>query len=132
MEPSEFYTVVRQQANLESVEEAEELSDAVLRTLGERLSSGATSDLAEYLPEEPAAALETDSEPESFGPDKFLARIAERAGVEEACAERAIRATTAALETAAAGSEYRDVRQQLPSEYGTLFQEPEDAESRAA
>lgn len=131
MEPSEFYTIVRQQADLESVEEAEDASKTVLRTLGERLSAGAVSDLTGYLPEELTAELETDSEPESFGPEEFLERVAERAGIDEEFARRVTRATTDALAEAAPGNEYRDVRQQLPDEYGTLFQGVDDAEERA-
>lgn len=132
MEPSEFYTMVRQQADLESVEEAEDASKPVLRTLGERLSAGAVDDLTSYLPEELAAELETDSEPESFGPEEFVARVAERVDVDEELAKRVTRATTDALAEAAPGSEYRDVRQQLPDEYGTLFQGVENAEKRTS
>lgn len=132
MEPSEFYTMVRQQADLESVEEAEDASKPVLQTLGERLSAGAVDDLTSYLPEELAAELETDSEPESFGPEEFVARVAERVGVDEELAKRVTRATTDALAEAAPGSEYRDVRQQLPDEYGTLFQGAENAEERTS
>ncbi|WP_336363780.1 DUF2267 domain-containing protein [Halalkalicoccus salilacus] len=132
MEPSEFYTMVRQQADLESVEEAEDASKPVLRTLGERLSAGAVDDLTSYLPEELAAELETDSEPESFGPEEFVARVAERVDVDEELAKRVTRATTDVLAEAAPGSEYRDVRQQLPDEYGTLFQGAENAEERVS
>lgn len=132
MEPSEFYTIVRQQADLGSVEKAEDASKPVLRTLGERLSAGAVDDLTGYLPEELAAELETDSEPEAFGPEEFVARVAKRADVDEELAKRVTRATTDALAEAAPGSEYRDVRQQLPDEYGTLFQGVENAGERAS
>lgn len=46
MEPSEFYTIVRQQADLESNGEAEPVADAVLETLSERLSPGETEETA--------------------------------------------------------------------------------------
>lgn len=134
MEPSEFYTMVRQQAELESVEEAEELSEPVLRTLGERLSAGQIDDLVGFLPDEIATELETDaesgSEPEAFGPEEFVDRVAERADADDELARRVTRATTDALAEAAPGEEYRNARQQLPEGYGTLFQETEDAEER--
>lgn len=131
MEPSEFYTMVRQQTNLDSIEQIEEPTKAVLRTLGERLSSGEVADLLEFLPDELASALENDAEAETFGPEEFTARVADRADVDESFAERVTRATTDALAEAAPGDEYRDARQQLPQEYGTLFQEAENAEERA-
>lgn len=130
MEPSEFYTMVRQQANLESTEEAEPLSRTVLETLGERLSAGQVEGIAEYLPEELAAELDTEDEPEAFGVEEFRSRVADRADVDEGIAERATRATTDALAEAVAGSEFHDTRQQLPDEYGALFQEVDDAEER--
>jgi uncharacterized protein (DUF2267 family) len=132
MEPSEFYTIVRQQTDLESVEEAETLAEAVLETLGERLSAGAVEDLTGFLPDELAAHLEADDEPEDFDVEEFIARVADRAGVDEEFAQRGTLATTDALAEAAPGSEYRDARQQLPAEYGMLFQAAEDAEGRVA
>lgn len=131
MEPSEFYTVVRQQANLESTEEAEPLSRAVLETLAECLSAGQTEEIAAYLPEELAEALDTDDDPESFDVGEFLSRVADRAGVGEDIAKRATQATTDALAEAVAGSEFHDARQQLPDEYGTLFQDAGNVENRS-
>lgn len=131
MEPSEFYTMVRQQADLDSIEEIDGPTEAVLRTLGERLSGGQVDDLTEFLPGELAATLESDGEPEAFDPEEFLARVADRSDVDEEFAGRVTRATTDALAEVAPGSEYRDVRQQLPDEYGTLFQEAETAEERS-
>ncbi|MDL5361008.1 DUF2267 domain-containing protein [Halalkalicoccus sp. NIPERK01] len=120
MEPSEFYTIVRQQANLESAEEAEAAADAVLETFAERLSPGESEEIAERLPDEPAGAIGTDDEGEDFGPEEFRTRVERRAGIDEDLATRATRATVHALEEAA-GEAFTDVREQFPAEYDDLF-----------
>lgn len=120
MEPSEFYTIVRQQATLESVEEAETVADAVLETFAERLSAGESEEIAGELPDELAGAIGTGDEGEDFGPDEFRTRVERRADVDEDLAVQAIRATVRALEEAA-GEAFTDVREQFPGEYDGLF-----------
>lgn len=120
MEPSEFYTIVRQQANLDSNEEAETAADAVLETFAERLSRGESEEIAGQLPDEPAGVIGTDDEGEDFGPDEFRTRVEHRAGIDEELATRATRATVHALEEAAGGA-FSTVREQFPAEYDDLF-----------
>lgn len=120
MEPSEFYTIVRQQADLESNGEAEPAADAVLETLSERLSPGETEEIAEELPDELAGVIGSEGTSEGFGPDEFRTRVEERAEVDAALAERATRATIHALEEAV-GEAFVDIREQFPAEYDGLF-----------
>lgn len=127
MEPSEFYTMVRQQADLESNGEAETAVEAVLETLSERLAPGETEEIAGELPNELAGMLETEDASEEFGPDEFLARVENRAGADEEFATLATRATTHALEEAV-GEAFVGVREQFPAEYEGLFASAADTQ----
>lgn len=127
MEPSEFYTIVRQQADLESNGEAETAARAVLETLSERLSPDEAEEIAGELPNELAGVLETEDAGEEFGPDEFIARVEKRAGVDEEFATLATRATTHALEDSV-GEAFVGVREQFPAEYDGLFASAADTQ----
>ncbi|MFC6904417.1 DUF2267 domain-containing protein [Halalkalicoccus tibetensis] len=127
MEPSEFYTMVRQQADLESNDEAETAAKAVLETLSERLAPGEAEEIAGELPNELAGTVGTEDASEEFGPEEFIARLEKRAGVDEEFATRATRATTHALEEAV-GEAFVDAREQFPAEYDELFASAADTQ----
>lgn len=127
MEPSEFYTIVRQQADLESNGEAETAVEAVLETLSERLAPGEAEEVAGGLPNELAGVIGTEEAGEEFDPEEFIARVEKRAGVDEEFATRATRATTHALEEAA-GEAFVGVREQFPAEYDGLFSSAADTQ----
>ncbi|GAB6878264.1 hypothetical protein JCM17823_05380 [Halorubrum gandharaense] len=66
-------------------DEAEIAARVTLRTLGERLSAGEVEDVVHFLPE-PAGEWMVDvsvDESGAFGREEFLARVAERADVDE-------------------------------------------------
>lgn len=127
MEPSEFYTMVRQQADLESNDEAETAAKAVLETLSERLSPGEAEEIAGELPNELAGVIGTEGAGEGFDSDEFLTRVGNRAGVDEEFATLATRATTHALEEAV-GESFVEVREQFPAEYDGLFASAADTQ----
>lgn len=80
MHAQEFYDGVRQRAGLDSVEEAERATEAVLTTLGERTTEGAAGNVAEALPAELAEPLdeETSGPADGYDLEEFLARVADR------------------------------------------------------
>lgn len=102
----------------------ETLTTATLRTLGERLSAGEAEDLATYLPPglRPALTEPASESQATFDVDEFLARVAERAGVDEPAAERGARAVLAVVADATGGHETKAARSQLPGAYDKLFE----------
>jgi uncharacterized protein (DUF2267 family) len=129
MDEQEFYDSVQQHATIESREFAERLTVAVLQTLGERLSGGEAADLGATLPGGFEAALrrEGDEDPTAFGPEEFRKRVVQRADALERDVEAGIRGVMAALADHGSRNELRAALEQLPQEYQTLFELPEQA-----
>lgn len=120
----EFLDVVERRADLESTDEARTAAAATLETLAERISAGQAADLAVYLPEplaEPLREAEGD-EPPDFGREEFLERVAGRGDVETDRAEERVRAVTDALSRTASNRELQKVIDQLPAQFGPLFE----------
>ena len=80
MAEPEFYARVSARAGV-PVETARALTEATLRTLAERISGGEADDLSAHVAHElrPLLARARVEDPEVFGYDEFLRRIAERA-----------------------------------------------------
>lgn len=76
-----FLGEVRQQANLDSVEAARELSEAVLRVLAAHSSAGQARDLAAYLPDQVSTALRTTRSAPGTEADEFFAQVDSHATV---------------------------------------------------
>jgi uncharacterized protein (DUF2267 family) len=130
----EFVHRVRGQANLESDEETEHVTIAVLSTLGERLSEGQVRDLAGELPDE-AAGMLTDtgvSEARSFSAEEFVERVGERESeveaIEDDDSRRHVQAVFLAVSEAVSDEQWSDLDDQLPAEYGDLYTVPGQAE----
>lgn len=118
---------IERQAELADRQQAEDVTQAVLSVLGERLKGGETSDLAAQLPGELADALPLSGAGEVFGVEEFDRRVAEREGGSCGLAE-AHRHSAAVLGTvlsAVSQGERRDVAAQLPAEYRDFL--PADA-----
>jgi len=120
MKHDEFLTKVGQRADV-SLETAEGLSAATLRTLAERISGGEAATLAAQLHAELKPYLTGASEPaESFDAEDFVRRVGERAGAEEATARTGAQAVFTTLREVVDGGSMQDVRAQLSRDYDAL------------
>ncbi|MEO3770305.1 DUF2267 domain-containing protein [Micromonospora sp. B9E7] len=109
-----------------SSERAVELTRAVLETFAERLTGGEVLDLAVQLPQPLQLVLKPSPSTEQadrFGAAEFVARVAGRAGVQEAAADDAVRAVFSTLREAITGGEFDDVVTQLPRDYRGLVEQ---------
>lgn len=122
MEDTEFYEAVRRRGGLESDDEAEAATEAVLATLSERVTDGAAADVAGALPDAVADPLANAGEAEAFGRREFLARVADRADESLDAARRRARAVLAAVDDAAPEEDVAALREQLPDSFATVFE----------
>jgi uncharacterized protein (DUF2267 family) len=97
----------------------------VLETLAVRISEGEVEDLMQRLPVDLTPALEgglaESRQATRMSLDEFLARVAEREGVDRDEAELHARAVFAALRDFVPGKEMYDVESELPREYAPLL-----------
>ncbi|MEH0830157.1 MULTISPECIES: DUF2267 domain-containing protein [unclassified Micromonospora] len=106
-------------------ERAVELTHATLETLAERLTGGEVLDLAIQLPTplqlvlKPSPSLEAA---QRFGAAEFVARVGQRAGVDEAAARKAVQAVFCTLREAVTGGEFDDLVTQLPRDYREMVE----------
>lgn len=133
MKRDEFLTTVQRRASLDETDEARAATDAVLATLGERITENEAEDLAAQLPRDVADAVTRDHESaESMSPDEFVDRVEQRTDDEQSLGdddgERYARAVLSTVDEAVTEGEAGDVRAQLPEEFGSLF----EAEGAAA
>jgi uncharacterized protein (DUF2267 family) len=120
MRHDEFMTKVGQRADI-SLEAADAVTSATLRTLAERVSGGAASELATPLPEELRTHLADADEPaEPFGADEFVRRVADRAATDADRATAGIRAVFVTLRETVPSGTLDNVETQLPKEYAGL------------
>jgi uncharacterized protein (DUF2267 family) len=102
-------------------DQAAALTEATLRTLGERLSAGEADDLPPHLPDRFRNLLIKSQEPAPGFPfDEFVRRVAERAGVDRDLAERGIGTVLQVMHDVVGHKEFQDVMSQLPREFGRL------------
>ncbi|HEV7906629.1 MAG TPA: DUF2267 domain-containing protein [Pseudonocardiaceae bacterium] len=125
MPADEFVRRVAQRAGLDD-EHTRKAVDAVLETLGERISGGEVDDLVGQLPEELHAPLRrgtdrTHGAAQKMSLDDFVRRVAEREGVPPDQAREHARAVFATLREAVTDKEFSDVTSQLPDEYDVLL-----------
>ena len=123
--------------------EAVRTTRAVLETLGERIGEGSATDIASPLPMEIDRYLLQVDHGQQYDFDEFVGRVHERmnyedldldtgygkpSGVDEADTVFRIKAVTALLSETIPGGEMGNVQDQLPEEFGEMF-ELVDAES---
>jgi uncharacterized protein (DUF2267 family) len=120
MDHDRFVAVVARMAGV-GREAAEHATRATLQTLAERLSPAEARDLVEQLPPELGPWLFTDGAAEGFDVDEFLRRVAKRAEVDLATAERHARAVFTALDRALSDDEFADMVAQLPKDFAFLL-----------
>jgi len=111
----EFIRSVAQGAAI-SYEDAERVTEATLRTLAERITGGEAKDLASQLPLQlkPFLTIGVREEAEAFDVDVFVARVADRAGIDPDQALAQLGAVFATLREAVTTGELDDIAAQLP------------------
>lgn len=122
--PHELIELTRQGADFESASEATETVEATLRALRTSISKGEATDIAQYLPATFGKIL-TEERAEPAQPielETFISDVAEETGVSEEIAEKRIRAVVAALKESVGEEEISNAEDQLPPEYGRLFE----------
>ncbi|MFB6221841.1 MAG: DUF2267 domain-containing protein [Halolamina sp.] len=122
--PHELVAITRHGADFESDEDAAATVEATLRALRSCISRGEATDIAHYLPAKFGKLL-TEREGESATPIElatFIGDVAEETGVPEETAEKRIRAVIAALKQTVGEDEIANAEDQLPPEYGRLFE----------
>ncbi|MEU8257261.1 DUF2267 domain-containing protein [Micromonospora inaquosa] len=106
-----------------SLEQARPLTEAVLRTLTERISGGEAAAMAPHLADELSPLLVKATEPaETFDYDEFLRRVADRAGIDRPAAERGARAVLQTMHRVVGHREFEDALAQLPADLRALAQ----------
>jgi uncharacterized protein (DUF2267 family) len=119
----EFLNKVQDRIGPAQPEEARRAIIATLETLGERISGGESSDLAEQLPEELKEPLRQAGEDnEEFSLDEFLKRVGERENIDTDEAREHVSAVMTVLKEAVSGGELDNIRAQLPQEFEPLFE----------
>jgi uncharacterized protein (DUF2267 family) len=96
------------------VETAERHARAVFAALGQALSAKELADLEAELPKDFAPLLPAGPAIETLAPEEFVARVADRAGLDEAGAWRATGAVLETLAERIAGGEVDDLIVRLP------------------
>ncbi|NES31984.1 DUF2267 domain-containing protein [Micromonospora terminaliae] len=119
----EFVAKVAERAGLPA-KTARSLTEATLRTLAERISGGEAADLADHVAHElrPLLARARPEEPEAFGYDEFLRRVADRAGTAPDIAAKGARAVLQTLHRVVGHAEFEQAMSELPREIGALAQ----------
>src|SRR5215208_707826 len=121
MKGDQFIAEIRNLAELNTNEDAQEATRATLETLRERLAGNEPSDLAAQLPPEIAPYVEGDGGREAFSVQEFYERVAHKEGIESEEAVKHARAVATVLQTAVTGGALEDVRSQLGADYEELF-----------
>ncbi|SCL28003.1 Uncharacterized conserved protein, DUF2267 family [Micromonospora rhizosphaerae] len=108
-----------------SSERAVELTRATLETLSERLTGGEVLDLAAQLPKPLQLVLKPSPGTEAadrFGAAEFVARVGQRARLDENGARDAVRAVFTTLREAVSGGEFDDLVVQMPRDYREMVE----------
>jgi len=111
---------VKIRAQLDNLQQAAEVSRAVLEALGERLFNNEADDLAAQLPEQLAQSLR-GHQSRAFGLDEFLAMIAGKTDASPDQAEHYAGTVIAVMKKFISEGELYDVQAQLPKEFSRLF-----------
>jgi uncharacterized protein (DUF2267 family) len=123
MQYAAFIDRVQERAGCDSQEEAVRATHATLETLGERLSTRETRQLAAELPQELRAYLLQRSAHQPFPLEEFFHRVSARGGVRWHQAVVHARAVIAVVGEAVSAGELEDVRTELAPDYDALFEE---------
>lgn len=123
MRYEEFLTQVRERTGLSSRTDAEQATQAVLRTLGERLQGGEPKNLASQLPPELGHYLLEPGAGDGvrLSEQDIYDLVSVREGVDTPIARVHVRAVASVLRDAVSEGEWQNVLAQLPSNLDHLF-----------
>lgn len=118
MQSEEFLARVQQRAGLTDLEQASQITEAVLAVLGQLRLRGETAYLASQLPEPLGDMLTEPTEQEDFSADEFLARLENQLGGSYNDAEQAARAVLTTVKEGVSEGERMDFLIELPEGFG--------------
>lgn len=130
MRYQEFIERVQARTHLNSYEEAEKTTMAVLETLGERLYKTERTKLAAELPKElkefvfrkqPKEAETSRENMDRFWLQEFYNRVGERADISHQEAIKRTKAVMSVIHEAVSAGMLKEAEEELPKEYQTLF-----------
>ncbi len=122
MKKDEFLKKVQEKAQLDNKDEAVWVTDAVLKTLFERLTEKEAFDLASQLPQELKGIVGGAKEKIiKMNRREFLGRVAELLKIDMAEAERYTKATFSVLKSAIQPGEIKDVLAQFPEDLAAML-----------
>lgn len=124
MDYSQFVAEVQQRAEFESPEDAEKAIDAVLETLGERLTSNDAHSLAEQLPIELGQTVKGAMSGQDFGVDDFINRVSYREGVDMTEAEIHTRVILEVVKESVSPGMVNHIHGRLKGQFDSLFMGP--------
>ena len=122
MQYDEFINRVKQQANLDTENEAVQSTQAVLETLGERLDRKVRESTEANLPNELKSYLQARKEnPDKYTITEFYNRVGARAGLQYYDAAERTWNVLDVLKEAIPPTDLKKIEDSLPGEYGALF-----------
>ncbi|MGH3626281.1 MAG: DUF2267 domain-containing protein, partial [Sciscionella sp.] len=121
-ELDQFLISVQRQTGMQ-IDQVEQAARAVLSALGESISGGQATALAQWLPPELAPELaQRHGQAQAFDEKQFLDLVAARTpGLHAGPVEQHVRGTLNALHAVAPQAEIDDTLAQLPRELAVLF-----------
>lgn len=123
MKYDQFIKHVQTQAQLNSREEAQRVTSAVLEAIKERIVGDEAKDLAAQLPKELGEFLRgrEGENGQHFGLEEFIKLVSEKESVEANIAKTHIKAVFAVLQNAVSPGEYKDFHANFSPDYEELF-----------
>lgn len=123
MKYDEFIKHVQSVAQMNSREEAERATQAILETIKERIVGDEAKDLASQLPKELGEYLRgrEGENGQAFEMQEFIARVSEEEQVEPTVAATHVRAVFAVLQDAVTPGEFADFQANFSQSYSELF-----------
>ncbi|GAB2591322.1 hypothetical protein GCM10027168_25780 [Streptomyces capparidis] len=107
-------------------DDADRITEAVVRTLGNRLAPASAEHLADQLPRELSEILEdSQAAPRTWGVREFVHQVAQSTDADGPTAEQHTRAVLSVIADEVSGGELNKLISQLPSGFAPLFGKPE-------
>lgn len=121
MNYGDYVRFVRERARIGSEEAAKKAIASVLEVLGQRITAGQATDIADELPPEIRSPLMQTPGAEPFDLREFLARVSRKEGVDVATAGDHAHAVLSVLAEWIPSKELRDTLEQIPVDMRYLF-----------
>lgn len=115
---------IKKRRGLEDTQQAEQLLEAVLKTLGERIGKTERENLGAQLPKGLKETLVDEPErrqQEWISLEEFYTRVSERSGLSFELASQVTKEIMDVLQEATSAGEMDDLKKQLPVEYREIF-----------